>query len=258
MAAIAEPSAVANVGYTPRLYELLIDQRYRGRIIQLARTQEHRLRTSCLVFIAENVWHGTHQTSPGALAAKDLVAERLDHLSDPRQRIILARDALRLLAEQSFRAIVAAPNFATHLVLSALPAAIGDRADGGAVQQALGRADDGVIAARTAAFLVAMRLVGLRPRHPGSSLEDFTLTITATLWGFAHRYVLHPQRVDRFLERADGQCHLVAGNIEGTISEWFEPDPTYDSAPALQKYLTTGLAARRAPSQIVQIPGPEA
>jgi len=258
---IRRPDEVAQLAHGRQIDELLADCKIRGRLAGFLRDQRYRLLSDALALIAANVWRGTHFNLNATLVAKSYFAEQLDALVDGTKRLTLARESLRRGVEENFQQLASSPNFATYLVLSAVAAADPPEIDTSAVRHGLAAADAALAQVRSEAYLVAMRLLGLRLRTPAMSVEDFTLVLSATLWGMAHRALLAPTRVDRWVERgtaaAPDSWHLVSLASVGHIDEWFDLDPEYDPVAALQTYLNEAIATDRPVSEIVQIPGPD-
>lgn len=257
-ASAANPRDAARIAYPPSLDSLLGYFGIRGRLLHALRGYEDEVHTDCLVVMALNVWEGTHLTLGAALAGKEFLANNLDSLADVNGRFLLAREALRLAAESSFRVLADTPNFATYVMLSAAPATLAGRIDADAVRRALVLADDAVMRRRADAFRIAMGLVGLRPRRGERDFSDLPLTFSVMMWGFVHRHMLAPELVDRRVERNEGDFHVTGALAEGYLREWLEPDPDYDAARALEQFLVLGLTTSRPGSQIVQIPRSDA
>lgn len=227
----------------------------RGRAISHARSQRRRFATDVLSLLARNVWARTDFSMTPTQAAKDYIAEHLDHLATVPDRFAVARKILRTVVGANFQAVSKTPAFLTYVQLALVPITLASRIDGEQVRAALDAADVELADKRTVVYQNAMRLFGLRIRDSDATPDDLTLVVSGAMLGMSLRSVIAPERLNRIVDWQGEPWHLAALGVAGIIDHWLELDPDYDPATALDGYLREGTRTARTRSEIVQIPG---
>ena len=227
----------------------------RGRAASQARSQRRRFATDVLSLMARNVWARTDFSMTPAQAAKDHIAEHLDNLATADDRLAVARKIMRTTVGANFQAVARTPAFLTYVQLALAPITLASRIEGEQVRKALDDADIELADKRTAIYVNAIKLFGLRFRNSDATADDFTLVVSGAMLGLSLRSVIAPERLNRVVTWQGEKWHLAALGVTGIIDEWLELDPDYDPAAALQGYLRDGIRTSRRASEIVQVAG---
>ncbi|WP_134323216.1 hypothetical protein [Cumulibacter soli] len=239
---------------SPGIERMLEVCEVRGRAVNQAHNNRRRFASDVLSLMARNVWARTDFNMTARQMAKDEIATVLDGLATATDRFQVARTVLRKTIGDSFRQSANTPAFLTFLQLSLVPVTLANRIDSEQVRRALDTAENELAGKRATGYLNAIRLFGLRFRHPSATVEDFTLVVSGAMLGMSLRHLISPERLDKVLDWDGQRWHLAALGVTGIIDEWLEPDPDYDAANALSLYLRDEVRTRNEPSQVIEIP----
>lgn len=193
-----------------------------------------------LELVAGLGWFGTAAFDEQTVTlAADVVASRLDELATLEGRQSIMREAIRVAAEQNFKALLVDPRWRTYVAIAATTASTKDDEFRQRLTLAL-EASERQFIANMARFYDNMAVVlGMRLRGD-FSFADLAATGAAVVEGLALRHQSVPSLVTKAHYREDAGDEpwtLAAVGFLGIISEMVElDDEEYDVNQALGEY----------------------